>query len=301
MSNQDEPVDLAAFRVRREEREREQRRKSAGETGLDYGRVIPPPLNCDIPGMVTKVRGCYDALNQWVVNFQNEIAELIGAGRLDPAERPSLSEHYADLQKAVAEAILDTPKGDPGAHVNDYRDDGDWNRRAVHRFADHAKFVYAVGNRDIAALQYRLSEMAHTGRLDLDAHKLLQWDHCTAMWEALYFGTLSALHDQRTWDGAWGWYDNTFSDGRQVMVQARMKNWMDLDRDWPYNAGMSGDGPIVEHPRGSLCQIFPVVDPHGSDYCDYPSMEMDLEGLLEQLGPPQAGRATKPESATGGQ
>lgn len=289
MSNHDEPVDLAAFRAKREKRERERRRKKAAEEftafAPDYGRVIPPPLNPDVPGMVKKVKSCYEALIQWIVNFQNQIAELVAAGKLDRTEQQSLSEHYRDLQNAVEAAVLDAPESDPGTRANDYWDDGDWNRDAVHRFADHAKFVFAVGNRDIAALQYRLSELAHTGRLDLKEHEHLQWDHCTAMWETLYSGTTSAVRDKRTWDGAWDWYDNVYSDGRQVMVQARMKNWLELERNWPYNEGMSGDGPTLEHPRGSLCHIHPPVAPEGESYW-HPWMELDLENLIEQLGPP---------------
>ena len=49
---------------------------------------------------------------------------------------------------------------------------------------------------------------------------------------------------------------------------------------------MCGDGPIQEHPRGSLCQIAPVHDPEKDHYKYHPAIEIDLEELIEQLGPP---------------
>lgn len=288
MLNHDEPVDLGERRAKREELERERRRMTARDDltayAPDYGRVIPPPLNADIPGMVKDVKDCYDALSQWIVNFQDKIGELVDAGDLKPAERQSLSEHYRDLQTAVEAAIVDAPKGDPGSRANEYWHDGIWNSRAINRFADHAKYVYAVGARDIAALQYRLAELAGTGRLDPAAHHGLQWNHCLPMWETLYSGTTCAVRDERTWDGAWDWYDNTYSDGRQVMAQARLKNWPELDRRWPYNEGMAGDGPIQEHPWGSVCQIHPVTAPEKDGYW-HPCIEIDLEDLIKRLGP----------------
>ena len=288
MSNQADPSNLGAWRAKREELDRERRRQRAREEftadAPDYGRVIPPPLNADIPGMVKDVKDCYDALTQWIVNFQNEVGELVGAGGLNPAERQNLSEHYRDLQTAVEAAIVEAPKGDPGSRANDYWPEGIWNSRAINRFADHAKYVYAVGSRDIAALQYRLSELAHTGRLDPAAHQSLQWDHCLPMWQTLYFCTTCAVRDERSWDGAWDWYDNTYSDGRQVMMQARVKNWVKVERNWPYNGGMSGDGPIQEHPRGSLCQIHPVIASDRDGYW-HPSIEIDLEDLIKRLSP----------------
>ncbi|MDT5371601.1 MAG: hypothetical protein QOC62_6032 [Mycobacterium sp.] len=49
---------------------------------------------------------------------------------------------------------------------------------------------------------------------------------------------------------------------------------------------LCGDGAIQEHPRGSLCQIAPVVDPDKDHYKYYPAVEIDLEDLIKQLGPP---------------
>ena len=99
------------------------------------------------------------------------------------------------------------------------------------------------------------------------------------MWETLYHGTTCAVRDDRTWDGAWDWSDNTYSDGRQVMAQVRVNNWQKLDCNWPYNEFLCGDGPIQEHPRGSLCQIAPVIDPEdeGDHFKYHPPVQIDLE------------------------
>ena len=157
----------------------------------------------------------------------------------------------------------------------------------VHRLADHAKYVYAVGTRDIAALQYQLAELAGTGRIDHKEQNDLQWRHCLPMWETLYHGTTCAVRDDRTWDGAWDWSDNTYSDGRQVMAQVRVNNWQKLDCNWPYNEFLCGDGPIQEHPRGSLCQIAPVIDPEDAkgDHLKYhPPVQIDLEASDRTVG-----------------
>lgn len=296
----DLPVDLAEFRAQREERERQRRRREVRDIGCapDYGRQVPPPLNPNIPDMVQKVRACYAVLAQGIFDFQDEIAALVAAKKLHPSEHQRLSGHYRDLTAAIEAAELDIPEGCPGERPNDFTEKGAWHLRVVHRVADYAKYVYAVGTRDIAALQYRLAELGHTGRLKFESHEHLQGKHCLAMWETLYFGTLSALHDQHTWDGAWDWYDNTYSDGRQIMVQARVKNWEELEQTWPYGHVMCGDGAVAEHPRGSLCQISPVIDPNTEGY-SHPWIEIDLEELIEQLGPPSDDGVGEPKPAVG--
>jgi len=240
VSDNNEAADLAGFRAQREALKQEGRRQKACDNDTayvpDYGREIPPWLNPDVADMVNRVTTCYVGLTQRIVGFQDEIAASVNAGTLDPSARTGLVEHYRHLQQAVGAATTDTLTWHPGGTLE-----------TVHRLADHAKYVYAVGARDIAALQYCLSELAGTGRLDPEVHHSLQWDYCLPMWETLYHGTLCAVHDERTWDGGWGWSDNTYSDGRQVMIQARVKNWQELERGWPYNENMCGDGPINEH------------------------------------------------------
>ena len=290
VSENNEPADLAGFRARRaalkEEHRRQKARDNLSLTAPDYGREIPPRLNPDVPDMVDRVKACYVGLTQWIVGFQDEIVALVDAGKLDPGERTGLLEHYRHLQEAVDAATADALKWHPVAGVHDFTDSRGRIPDFVHRLADHAKYVYAVGSRDIAALQYCLAELAGTGRLDHEVHRHLQWGHCLGMWECLYHGTTCAVRDERTWDGGWDWADNTYSDGRQVMAQVRVKNWQILDRDWPYNGEMCGDGPIQEHPRGSICQIAPVHDPEKDHYKYHPAIEIDLEELIEQLGPP---------------
>lgn len=246
--------------------------------------MIPPPLNPDIKAMRDAVRTCYTDLIETIEAFQDEAATLTDAGTLDPNELQGLLENYGDLRAAIDDAILEDENGYTGAHLDDCPRSGQCNHCADHRLADHAKHVYAIGARDIAALQYRLAELAHTGRVDFAVHKRLQWEHCLPIWQTLYSNTTSAVRDYRVWDGWNDWYDNTYSDGRQVMVQARLKNWEDLERDRPYKAGVCGDGPIQEHPWASICRIHPVVKAHANPaHCHQP-IEIDLADLVEKFG-----------------
>lgn len=246
--------------------------------------MIPPPLNPDMVAMRDAVKTCYTDLIEKVVDFQHDVVALIDANKLDPNARQGLMEHYRALRAAIDDANLDGENGYSGAHLDDCSRKGHCNRCADHRIADHAKYVYAVGTRDIAALQYLLAELAHTGRLDFSEHERLQWGHCLAMWQLLYSNTTSAVRDYRVWDGWDGWYDNTYSDGRQVMVQARLKNWEDLERQRPYKAGVCGDGPIQEHPWASICRIHPVVKPHADPAHWHEPIEIDLAELVEKFG-----------------
>jgi hypothetical protein len=116
---------------------------------------------------------------------------------------------------------------------------------------------------------------------------VLQWNHCVPMWETLYHGTTSAVRDERTWDGGWDWADNTYSDGRQVMAQVRVKNWQILDRDWPYNGDNVRRRPDPGAPAGFALPDRSGSRPGEGDHYKYhPAIEIDLEELIEQLGPP---------------
>jgi hypothetical protein len=153
----DEPADFAGFRARRaalkEERRRQKARDNFTGKAPDPCREIPPRLNPDVPDMVDRVKACYVGLTQWMTDFERGIVNLADAGMLNRCV--SLSGHSRDLKKAVDAAMADALKWHPAAKLED-----------VHRLADHAKYAYAVGSRDIAALQYRLAELAGTGRID---------------------------------------------------------------------------------------------------------------------------------------
>jgi hypothetical protein len=126
-----------------------------------------------------------------------------------------------------------------------------------HDIADRAKYEYALGTREVAAAQYRLAELAGTGRLDPDESMRLQ-ENLLRIWEALYSGTVCAVRDEDTDDSTWGEAANTYSDGRQVMIQIRIAPEEYSDCSWEHNRFMLGDGAVAEHPRGTICYITSV-------------------------------------------
>ncbi len=63
--------------------------------------------------------------------------------------------------------------------------------------------------------------------------------------------------DDCTWDEA----DNTYSDGRPVMIQIRIEPAELSDFSWEHNQFMLGDGAVNEHPRGTISYVLPI-DPH---------------------------------------
>ncbi|ORB68802.1 hypothetical protein [Mycolicibacterium tusciae] len=62
--------------------------------------------------------------------------------------------------------------------------------RDVEDIADRAKYAYAKGTQLLAATQYRLAELAGTGRLDAEEVWELH-DQLLRIWEELYFGTFT--------------------------------------------------------------------------------------------------------------
>ena len=123
--------------------------------------------------------------------------------------------------------------------------------------ADRAKYGYAVATQVLAETQYRLGELAGTGQLDPKESENLQ-DNLVHIWEALYGGTVCAVRDWDTDDCTWDEADNTYSDGRQVMIQVRIEPWETSECNWEHNRFTCGDGAVNEHPRGTICHISPV-------------------------------------------
>lgn len=95
------------------------------------------------------------------------------------------------------------------------------------------------------------------GQLDPDESMRLQ-HNLAGIWEDLYFGTLRAVRDQNTDDCTWDEADNTYSDGRQVMIQLRIEPEQYSDFSWEHNRFTLGDGAINEYPLGTISYIAPV-------------------------------------------
>lgn len=122
--------------------------------------------------------------------------------------------------------------------------------------ADRAKYAYARGTKMIADMQYRLGELAGTGRLDPEESKALQ-RNLVRIWEALYSGTTYAVresvgyHDEfLAAGGDPADLDNHYSDGREVLTQDRIEPPQNT-----YRYPVVGDGAVNEHPRGTISYI----------------------------------------------
>ena len=222
----------------------------------DPGRQIPPPLNPNLLAMMARLHDGYECLHKNIEYFRTRVTELVKDGKLDPAEQRGLLTHCDVYQDAVFTAAQIAGRWDPNGP------DAHKVTPEVHRIADHAKYVYAVGGRDAVALQQKLVLLADTGKIDIEAHNKLQHHACYQIGEEVYSSTTSSLHDQNIWDGGWDWDDNTYSDGRQVMTQVRIKGWLELEREWKLTLRnkdivIYGDGPINDFPLGSVCDINP--------------------------------------------
>jgi len=126
--------------------------------------------------------------------------------------------------------------------------------RNVHNIADWAKYGYATCTHDLAAMQYRLAELASTGLLDPDESMALQFK-LVSIWESLYAGTLCAVRDDDTDDRTWDEADNTYSDGRRVITKVRIEPREESDDCWAHNPSMIGDGAPNEFPLGIVSYI----------------------------------------------
>ena len=123
--------------------------------------------------------------------------------------------------------------------------------------ADRAKHWYANGTQVLAATQYRLAELAGSGRLDPDESMNLQ-TNLFDIWEALYSGTLRAVRDEYTPDCTWDKDGNTYSDGREVMIQIRVEPFESSVCSWEHNRFLLGDGAVAEHLLGTISYIAPI-------------------------------------------
>lgn len=122
---------------------------------------------------------------------------------------------------------------------------------------DLVKYIYAGLSNAIADLQFKLAELAGTGKLDPQANMdLLQFGWCLPTWEFLYYNTTAGVrreHDTCDWD--WDRFDNTYSNGLQVMSRLEVEPYEIADHHWEFNEHLCGDGPIQEYPRNGVYHI----------------------------------------------
>lgn len=150
----------------------------------------------------------------------------------------------------------------------------------VHEIADRAKHAYASATQMIAAMQYRLAELAGTSQLDPAESMELQ-AALVCIWEEVFFGTLCAVRDWTTDDYKWDEWDNTYSDGRQVVHQIRIEPREHSDDCWQHNHRMLGDGAPNEFPLGTISYIAPWHPDHPRD--DRQPQSVGVMTLAERL------------------
>jgi hypothetical protein len=128
------------------------------------------------------------------------------------------------------------------------------------KIADRAKHTYARGTKLIADMQYRLGELAGTGRLDPEESKALQ-SNLIRIWEVggviqRYSGTTYAVRESVDYydeflaaGGDEADLENRYSDGREVLIQTSVES----PQDCPYF--VAGDGAVQEQRWGTISAI----------------------------------------------
>jgi hypothetical protein len=135
----------------------------------------------------------------------------------------------------------------------------------VSDIADRAKHAYAAGTQLLAAMQYRLAELAGLGLLAPDESMSLQ-ENLVEIWGHLYCGTVWAVRDEEDDGDEEEDYhaptgvaaDNTYHDGRTVMVQTRIEPVETSESTWEHNGFLFDDGAIIYHRLGTICWISPI-------------------------------------------
>jgi hypothetical protein len=150
----------------------------------------------------------------------------------------------------------------------------------IYDIADRVKHGYAIGTRLLAHLQYRIADLAVTGRFDPGESMRLQ-RVLADIWWALYLGTTYAVRDENSDDDTWDEADNTYSDGRTVMVQIRIEPQEESDSKKP-NSFLIYEGAVREHPRGTISYVSPRK-PLGDSVIDHQT-QWDTSGPFAALG-----------------
>ena len=176
----------------------------------------------------------------------------------------------------------------------------------IDAIADRVKHAYAVITQQLAAMQYRLGELAGTGRLDPEESESLQED-LIEIWEDLYAGTLCAIRDEEADDLIVIEGENTYSDGREIRIKIQIEPW-ESEASWEHNSFTLGDGAVAEHPLVTICYIAPaypnhevVNDPPHQGPTDFAALRQSLlEGAIDQGGEDQSEDQEDVEEPDGG-
>lgn len=131
----------------------------------------------------------------------------------------------------------------------------------VNYIADCAKYHYAAGVTEIAALQRRLAVLAAEGKLDPEESRKLQ-GQALNVWYALYFGTVLAVRAPgRESAGFHDVSDYTFSDGRPVLAVSRIEPVEASDMEEQCGGFLFNIGAVTERPPGVAFTINPIAVP----------------------------------------
>ena len=282
MSTDDQaPIDLNDASTRRRLIDEEMRRSTeifveSGGMAHDPGRQIPPPVDPNAIGTVASLLEGYKCLNTNIEDFRAKVVELAHDARLNPAEQVSLLTLCTAFQDAVFTAAQITGRWDPNGP------DADQITPEVHRIADHAKYMYAIGSRDVVARNrsWRCWPIParSTSRRTTSCSTT-----CATRWVKRCPSTRHPCTTRTPGMGRLELDDNTYSDGRAVVIQARITGWSELEGSWPRNEGVevSGDGPINDFPLGSVCHI---------NLPDDPDPQLEPRGRLDRDRPRRAQR-----------
>jgi hypothetical protein len=130
---------------------------------------------------------------------------------------------------------------------------------------DTIKYTYYAAVEQLAEMHYKLAELTGLALLDPDANNGLQ-NTLATLWEILYHGTVSNVRDDDNADDIYfAEFDNTYSDGREILTKIQVESEMESEGAVEFNRFILGDGATDEFPRGVIYHINPVTPPREED------------------------------------
>jgi hypothetical protein len=123
---------------------------------------------------------------------------------------------------------------------------------------DAIKYTYYAAGEQLAEMHYKLGELTGLALLDPDANSGLQTT-LYRLWEIIHHGTLSNVLDHDNADDIYlAEFENTYSDGREILTKIRVESEMDSEGAREFNRFILGDGATNDFPRGVIYHINPV-------------------------------------------